>query len=346
MPDTLYRQRRAARLENDLLRVTVLYGGGHIAEILHKPSGVNPLWTPPWPSIEPSAWSREGHPEYGDDAESKPLAGMMGHHLCLDIFGPPSAEEAAAGLTVHGEAPVAPYEIRLDRGALVESTKLPNAQLKFERRIELAANGVVRIAEWVENLTSTDRPVAWTEHVTLGPPFVARGSMQLRVSATRSKVLDADPGRGGYLEPGAEFDWPHAPTRDGSTADLSVYTGREVSAAFTTQLMDSTRERACFIAYSPEAKLAFGYVWQRRDFPWLGRWEENHARTAPPWNGKTLTCGLEFGASPLPEPRRVQIERNRLFGAPCYRWIPAKSRVEVRYEAFLRAAEGMPKEPE
>src|SRR6188472_2534946 len=66
-----YRGRRAATIENDELRVTVLEEGGHIAEILDKAAGVNPLWTPPWPSIEPSTWDAALHPEYGNDAESK-----------------------------------------------------------------------------------------------------------------------------------------------------------------------------------------------------------------------------------------------------------------------------------
>src|SRR5229473_2316603 len=111
MPETTYRNRRAHSIETEDLRVTVLAEGGHIAEILDKRTGVNPLWTPPWPSIEPSTYDRARHPEYGDDAESKLLSGIMGHNLCLDLFGPPSEAEAAAGLTVHGEASVVLYEI-------------------------------------------------------------------------------------------------------------------------------------------------------------------------------------------------------------------------------------------
>ena len=45
-----YRGRSAVSIENEEIRVTVLREGGHIAEILHKATGVNPLWTPPWPS--------------------------------------------------------------------------------------------------------------------------------------------------------------------------------------------------------------------------------------------------------------------------------------------------------
>src|SRR3982750_3379520 len=115
----------------------MLAEGGHIAEILHKPTGVNPLWTPPWPSIEPSTYSRAAHPEYGADAESKLLAGIMGHNVCIDLFGGPSPEEAEAGITVHGEASVVPYSIALVDGQIVASASLRNSRLHFERRIRL-----------------------------------------------------------------------------------------------------------------------------------------------------------------------------------------------------------------
>src|SRR6267378_1595141 len=111
MPESTYRNRRAHSIETADLRVTVLEEGGHIAEIADKRSGVNPLWTPPWPSIEPSTYDPVRHPEYGSDAESRLLAGIMGHNLCLDLFGGPSEAEAAAGLTVHGEGAVARYDI-------------------------------------------------------------------------------------------------------------------------------------------------------------------------------------------------------------------------------------------
>src|ERR1041385_3487157 len=111
-----YRNRQAVQMENDALRVTVLLEGGHIAELLHKATGVNPLWTPPWPSIEPSSYQATKHPEYGVNAESKLLAGLMGHNLCMDIFGGPSEEEAAAGIAVHGEASVAPYKTAVKNG--------------------------------------------------------------------------------------------------------------------------------------------------------------------------------------------------------------------------------------
>jgi hypothetical protein len=147
------------------------------------------------------------------------------------------------------------------------------------------------------------------------------------------------------MQIGAEFDWPHVPHKDGGTVDLRVFTDAPVSGGFTTHLMDPAREQAFFMAFTASAGLLFGYVWKRADFPWLGIWEENYCRTAPPWNGQTLTRGMEFGVSPMPETRRQMIERGRLFGERAFRWLPARSRVTVDYCAFLLPATAIPEEP-
>src|SRR5438067_9104026 len=259
MPETTYCGRRAAFIENNDVRVTVLNEGGHIAEILDKRSGVNPLWIPPWPSIEPSSYDPARHPEYGGDAESRLLAGIMGHNLCLDSFGAPSVAEAAAGANVHGEGPVVDHEISSSADEIVTRADLPVAGLRFERRLSLDSR-LVNISETVENLCGLDRPIAWTEHVTLGPPFLARGSTEFRASATRSKVYERDFADGrGDLVIGAEFDWPNAPRIGGGIVDLRVYTDAPMSARFTTHLMDQQCEQAWFVAFSPESKLLFGY---------------------------------------------------------------------------------------
>lgn len=335
MGETTYRNRRAYQIENDDVRATVLREGGHIAEILHKGTGVNPLWSPPWPSIEPSTYDRAKHPEYGGDAESKLLSGIMGHNLCLDLFGSPSQEEAAAGMTVHGEASVATYEIEASGQELTQRCELPQAGLRFDRKIKLHG-ARLEISERVTNNSALDRPIAWTQHVTLGPPFIERGVTELRAPGTKSYSLDT----------GTEFFWPMAPSKGGGQQDLRVYTSAPVSGGFTTHLMDPHRERAFFMAFSPKSKVLLGYVWKRSDFPWLGIWEENHSRKQPPWNGETVTRGLEFGASPIPESRRKMIDRNNLFGVPAYRWAPGKTPIEVRYYAFVTTADAMPESPE
>jgi hypothetical protein len=345
MTHITFENRRAVRLENDAIRVATILEGGHICEILHKPSGVNPLWIPPWPSIEPSMYDPARYPEYGQGNEAPLLAGILGHNICLDTFGGPSAEEAAAGMPVHGEGPVIAYEASAagDNEILLAGT-LRLAELRFSRRINLApGSSVVRIAETIENLAASDRPIAWTQHVTLGPPFLEGGRTQFRMPATRSKVGDTSFNDNlGPYQPDAEFTWPFCPLKNGGTEDFRVYTKGPVSGGFTTHLMDPAREQAFFMAWSPTTRVLFGYVWRQKDFPWLARWEEHRLRKEPPWNGNAITCGMEFGVSPLVESRRKMVERGSLFGVPAYRWVPAASAVTAEYCAFISSAAALP----
>ena len=174
MPHAIFNNRQACQIENEQLRVTVLAEGGHIAELLNKATGVNPLWIPPWPSIEPSTWDPVKYPEYGNDAESKLLAGISGQNLCLDIFGGPSPREAAAGAPVHGEGSVVHYRLEDNGAGMTQHAHFPLALMDFERILELDGSSV-RITESVRSLANFYRPIGWTQHVTFGPPFIERG---------------------------------------------------------------------------------------------------------------------------------------------------------------------------
>lgn len=341
MSKSIFRGRRAVQLENEWLRVTVLEEGGHIAEVFNKRAGVSPLWIPPWESSEPSHFIPGEDQRYGTGSEAKLLAGIMGHNLCLDIFGGPSPEEALAGLTVHGEGSVDRYEITESPGGLLQQLTLPLAQLKFSRSIELHGADV-RIYEVVDNLAPTDRPLAWTQHATLGPPFLDPPTTQFRASFTRSAVAAFDSGSDAYLMLGSEFLWPMAPRADGGHTDLRQMHKTAPASGYTAHLADPQREDAYFVAYAPKFRLAFGYIWKRKDFPWLGIWEENCSRQAPPWNGRTLTRGMEFGISPFPESRREMVERNRLFETPTYKWIPSRGRLEAEYWIVSQIADAIP----
>ncbi|HYO82447.1 MAG TPA: hypothetical protein VES20_13675, partial [Bryobacteraceae bacterium] len=74
--------RPALKVGNDRVEVTILPEGATVASIVLKGNadGSNPLWNP-----------------------KRPGSGM-GHFLCLDGFGAPSADEAKGGLQFHGEA--------------------------------------------------------------------------------------------------------------------------------------------------------------------------------------------------------------------------------------------------
>ncbi len=336
----LYRGRRAASIENSELRVTVLAEGGHIAEIYDKAARVNPLWTPPWPTVEPSAFEPRHAGVFGDGSDATLLAGIMGHSLCLDLFGPPSAEDARRGLTAHGEGSIVPYSLQAGTETLNARAGFPLAGLEFERRITLRGR-TVAIRERLVNRSRSDRDIGWTQHVTLGPPFLERGTSQFRASAGRSKVFETEFGAHDYLERGAEFDWPMAPAMNGGHADLRVFSATERSSAYTAHLM-SGGPAAFFVAFSPAYELAIAYVWKSADFPWMGIWEENSSRTNSPWNGRTLTRGMEFGVSPIPETREAMVQRGTLFGVPAFRRIAAGEAIDVEYQVLMQRAQAIP----
>ena len=336
-----YRGRQACSIENEWLRVTLVAEGGHIAEILDKRTGINPLWSPKWESIDPSSLTPERIAFYGGPADGPLLAGILGHNLCLDIFGGPSTDELAAGCSTHGEGSVARYRLVADGTRMTASATFPLANLDFLRRIELRDTSVL-ITETVTNQSAFDRPMGWTQHVTLGAPFVKNEVSEHRCSATRAKVFEAPFGPADYLAPGEVFEWPLAPRTDGGVADLRRFNSAPASSAYTAYLMDPSREQAFFVAYSPEFELAVGYAWRRRDFPWMGIWEENRSRPQTPWNLDEIAWGFEFGCSPFPETRRAMIDRGRMFGTPTYRWIPARTAVTCEYEAIVAHARAIP----
>jgi len=234
--------------------VTVLHGGGHIAEVFDKRAGISPLWIPHWPSMEPSEFEKKRPDRYGTGDDAKLLAGIMGHNVCLDLFGGPSRDEAAAGFTVHGEASVNQYDVTESQGELTTRLTPSLAQLRFSRSIQLHGEHV-RIREAVENLTAMDRPLAWMQHVTLGPPFLDPASTLFNASITRSIALDTDPGFEAYLSPRIEFTWPMAPRSGGGFADLRQMKATAPATEFTTHHTDPQGEHAHFIAFSPQSGL-------------------------------------------------------------------------------------------
>ena len=126
---------------------------------------------------------------------------------------------------------------------------------------------------------------------------------------------------------GEVFDWPML-----NGEDLRTFTSAATSGRFSTHLLDPRLEEAFFTAWSPKFRTGIRYDWRRSDFPWIGIWEENRSRKSPPWNGETLTRGMEFGVSPMPESRRKMVDRGSLFGTPGYRWIPALGALSAEYQ--------------
>ena len=285
---TDFRGRRAAAIESDSLRVTVLEGGSRRRGVSPKQNGAVRCGYA-LASIEPSPFDPP-NTRPSAAGQMRLLAGIMGHNLCLDIFGGPSDAEAAAGLTVHGEASAATYEIETRGSELVMSAALPMSALHLRRTLELR-DDMVLVRESVRNLSACDRPIGWTQHVTIAPPFLEHGQTELRTSATRSKVFESQFGPADYLSAGAEFDWPNAPAADGTSVDLRI-------------------RGASSLCGAPGGSPGEGFLWHRRHGStgvWIPVGEDFPAGTLgkpePPQSHRTTRrdARLEFGVSPFPK---------------------------------------------
>ena len=122
-----------------------------------------------------------------DDPEAvNPLHTRLGHFVCVDGFGPVSPEERTAGLSGHGEAHRATWDVVSSEKTngvttVAFSATLPLVQEVFRRTIRMVdGEQVVYIDSELESLLAFDRPINWGEHATIGPPFLELGKTTSR----------------------------------------------------------------------------------------------------------------------------------------------------------------------
>ena len=305
-------------LTNDKLSVEILPTGATIASIVLKDDAakLNPLWAP--------------GPQGG-----------RGHFLCLDAFGPVSAEEAAAGLTFHGEAVKRTFQAASNsKQALALTTSLPLLQENITRSYHLVdGENVLYVETEVESLVAFDRPIVWAEHATIGWPFLERGKTVVDLPAVKAQTRPHpprnDPRR---LASAQDFVWPNAPLRDGKLVDLRAAPLAPASVDHTTQLIDPALQWGWVTAIHTEKHLLVGWLFSREEFPWLQNWENY------PAENQKLARGVEFSSQPYDVPRRQTVDMGRMFDMPTFRWLPAKSKVLGRFLLFYtRIPEGFTK---
>jgi hypothetical protein len=343
---TSWQGRQAFVLENGQIRLVTLLGGGHIAELRFLDSlgvsTINPLWRPPWKTLEPFQYREKKHARtYGPPPVGALHAGVIGHNLCLDYFGAPSDNEAKQGLPIHGEAGVLRWRLLRARVTARESrlelgVRLPVAGVRFSRQIRLTkGESVAYIREEVVNENKHDHFFHWTQHVTFGPPFLNAKDSRVFISATRGRTFPHGYEGKALFESSQDFRWPNAPGVKGKSVDLRRPLSNPGLGFVATVLMDPRRDQQYVAALNMRERVLIAYCFDRKDFPWTAIWEENRARKEMPWNRETETRGLEFSSTPFPVGRREAFANGPLFGAPYFSMVPARAKRTVQYVAFL-----------
>ena len=337
-----WKNRRAYRLSNGRVELTVLAGGGHIADFRLCGSPINFLWEAPWQTIEPQIFSRHQHAAlFGDAPIGKFLSGFTGHALALGYFGMPSAAEAAQGLALHGEAASSEWTIApVERGdcyvSLALEVALPVSRLHFRREIALRREAlVVSITEVVTNRSDHEVEFQWVEHATFGEPLFTNGEASLFLSGTRGLTWPLGYEGHELLLDASEYQWPYAPSTDGGQIDLSQAFVRDGTGLVAAVLRDPDRENAFLAVHNRRHGLVAGYSFDPARFPWIAVWEENRARGYAPWNGTTRARGMEFGTSPMPLGLDHARTARSLFDTPVLNSLGGKASMKTYYQLFL-----------
>lgn len=314
--------RPATVIGNDKLELTVLNKGGAFASLVLKddPGKMNPMWNP-----VALARMTNGPSRFGDS---------LGHFVCVDGFGPTSAEEQKAGLLGHGEAHRQAWEqIGAGRSGKTQRVewraRLPLVQEIFTRKVEVVdGEQVVYVDSTLENELAFDRPINWAEHGTIGYPFLSAGKTVVDASVGRCQTRphqDVPPNR--TLVSGKEFHYPVAPLKGGGERNLRNVPEKPDSMDHTGCAIDPSRRLGFVTAINLEHGLLIGYLFRREEYPWLQEWMNYPSNLA-------LSRGLEFGTQPYDVPRRQTVEMGKMFDVPAFRWLPAKSKIGSRFLLF------------
>jgi hypothetical protein len=349
--DTTFEGRPAILLSNSNLELTVTLQGATLSRLVLKDDleHLSPLWDPlQYPPAASGRGTGGAAPDGGAPGRGTQVGrgggnGVNGHFVAVDGFGQPSAEDRAAGLPQHGEAHLTPMDVKQGREGQVAfvtlTGKLPIVQEQFTRTFRMVdGENVIYVDSQLDNLLGFDRPVNWAEHATLGSPFLEPGAVLVDFSASRSHTRNVpitnNGGRGGAdrrLRPDQDFTWPDAPGLDGSTVNLRSVPDNPHFTDHSATLMDLSKPLAWATAINIKKNLIVGWIFRTADYFWIQNWNSF------PSSGR-LARGLEFSTQPYDVPRREVLSAPPLFGAPMYRWLTAKGKLDSRFLVFYAHA--------
>jgi hypothetical protein len=317
---TKFQNRAAWQIESDEIRATVMQCGGHIAETLYRPTGINPLWIQDRPTIDADQYDPLIHGSvYGDDGEGKLISGLLGHNLCIPYWGLPSETEYRRGMTCHGEPNTVRWQEQLHAAdRLCLTATLPESGLRLNRNLRCEGS-IVHFETTVENLLSLDRPIAWCEHVTIGPPFLS----------SRETGFWASAGRGYRTTTNFNdvFSWPEG--RGQILSDLSRFASQPHSDLVNSFLVEADGGYGVFATWNARLGSIFGYCFPAQQFGWLNVWENNDERMK--------TRGMEFSSTPIEGSMKRLIATPRVLDQPTFEWLDARSYITKKFFSFTLA---------
>ena len=298
------------KLQNKTSSIEVdLYGGAITDFHLHE-NFVNPL------SFQ---FSKEQMPQ-----SNKSGAVYQGHFLCAGRWGEPSAGEIGVGIPNHGEPANIEWQLNsAEEKILIIETTAHLEGLHVHRIMKLHETAsLCHITELITNINPLGRLYNVVQHPTIATPFL-----------NETTIINCNATIGFDYECGNDFakhgvQWPFVKDVGDEVYDLR--TSQHHRNSVFSFIVNPEDNYGWITAYSSTHNLVLGYIWQRKDYPWINLWQHFE-------NGVIKYRGLEFGTTGLHQPFKKIIENNNLkvFNEPTVAYIDAGQQITKDYAIFL-----------
>ena len=279
-------------LENSHLRVEVLVGkGGDITEIRDKRTDTNVLFEAPHEWQSPTA----GYTTPGDDVFSFMDHYPGGWQDVLPAAGGPTTV-AGAPFPLHGESPLAPWDIRViedskHRVAATLSLSLTRYPLTIERTLSLSAGeSKLDVDEVVTNVGEYPVEYSWLQHIALGEPLVGPAA-ELDVPCT---TVLTDPNHDvatARFPTNESYEWPICELPDGIEVDLRTIPPKSDRVHDLVALTDLRDGR--YTLSNPDIDLGVTVRFPSETFEYLWYWQPLGGFDDAPFFGRNYNVGLE-----------------------------------------------------
>lgn len=284
---------------------------------------VNLQWLPSEGDAERGRTAGSANPlnfRYHSSPEGHEPIDFKGHFLCLGRWGDPSTGELAAGLNKHGEFVRLNWDISKDDDQhLTMSAESTLEGLSVKRSVLLDPHSpCFMVRENITNINSLGRLYQVVQHPTIAAPFLNEST---RVDCNAS--LGFDYASDEYDETDLSI-WPNVKSSTGEIIDL-VNPDTSYSSVFPF-IIHHIDEYGWLTAFSPQHNLMLGYIWKRKDYPWI-----NH------WIHEGLYRGLEFGNTGVHKPFREILEKGllKLLGEPTADFLDSGETHSRSYLGFM-----------
>lgn len=297
-------------IQHETVELSLDLNGGAIIDFHLKSSGINPL---------SFCYPQDQMPE-----NNKNGAPYQGHFLCLGRWGEPSIGERNAGLPDHGQFANMQWEVNassknefigMQANSLLEGLKI-NREIYLDQE-----NPLYLVKENVVNLNPLGRLFSMVQHPSLATPFLDN-----KILVNSNAVVGFD--QFYYKDIKSNIiQWKNQ--SDSSDNSNNVYGTDDREDIVRSYIVNSESTYGWITAYSPSTNTLIGYLWPRKDYPWIHIWE--HVK-----EGNLIYMGLEFGDTAIHQPFHEIINTSTtLFGEKTFGHIDSGETIEKKFISFI-----------